>query len=125
MGARPHGRGRVCGRHREHTFCSPAGFLGDRLRRRRNLRYCPDGPSPEGEVLLLVMRDVVSRVPIPCVAHPFDVERGSGLAGRLYRRCRELAARKACLVGDELHRSRVPEESPLPINVGVVIIHGI
>ena len=30
MGARPHGRGGVCGQYRERTFCSPADFLGDR-----------------------------------------------------------------------------------------------
>ena len=45
MGARPHGRGRVCGWHREHTFFSPADFLGDWRRGRRNLWHFPEGPS--------------------------------------------------------------------------------
>ena len=82
MGARSHGQGRVCGRHRDHTFCPPADFLGGR---RRDLQHLPDGPSLEGELMLSGMRDVVIRVPAPRVARTFDVERGAGLADRLYR----------------------------------------
>ena len=125
MGARPHGRGRVCGWHREHTFFSPADFLGDWRRGRRNLWHFPEGPSPEEEVLLSNMRDVVSRIPAPRVSHLFDVERGEVLSGWLYRQRRELNARDSCLVGDELHFSRVKEKGPPPINVGVVISHGV
>ena len=102
-----------------------ANFLGDWRHRHQNLRNCPDRPSPEGEVLLTGMRDMVIRVPAPCVSHPFDVEHGAGLAGRLYWRRREIDACEACLAGDEPHRSRVLEESPPPINVGVVISHGV
>ena len=100
MGARPHVQGRVCGRHREHTLCSPANFLGDRHHRRRDLRHFPDGSSPEGEVLIPGMQDVVILFPASCVAHPFDVERGAGLAGWVYRRRGEIYAHEACLVGD-------------------------
>ena len=125
MGVRLHGLGGVCGRHREHTFCSPANFLGDRRHGSRNLWHCPDGPSPEGEVLLPGMRTVVIRITSPRVAHPFDVEHGSGLAGQLYRRRGDLDARKACLAGNESHHSRVPEKSPPPLIVGVVIRHGV
>ena len=125
MGARPHRRGGVCGWHREHTFCSPVDFLGDWCRGRRNIWHCLDGPSQEWEILLLGMRDMVSRVPAPRVAHPFDVERGEVLAGRLYWQHREIDARKDCLAGDDTHCSRVPEEAPLPINVCIVIIHGV
>ena len=125
MGTRPYGRGRVFGRYREHTFCSPADFLGDRCRGRRYLWHCQNGSSPEGGVLLSGMRDVVSRVPAPRFAHPFDVERGAGLAGRIYWQRRELKARKACLSGYEPHCSRLPEEAPPPINVVIVISHGV
>ena len=83
--ARPHGRGGVCGWHREHTFCSPDDFLGDQHRGSCDLRNCLDGPPPEGKVLISGMRDVVRCVTSPRVAHPFDVEHGEGLAGRLYR----------------------------------------
>ena len=44
--ARPHGRGGVCGWHREHTFFSPANILVDRRQGRHDLRHCPHGPSP-------------------------------------------------------------------------------
>ena len=49
------------------------------------------------------MRDVVSRIPAPRVAHPFDVERGAGLAGRIYWQRGELDAHEVCLAGDEHH----------------------
>ena len=125
MGARPHRRGRVCGWHREQTFCSPADFLGDRRRRSCDLRHLPDVPPPEGEVLFSGMQKVVIHVPTPRVAHPLDVERGAGLADWLYQRRGKLDAHEACLAGDKPHRSRVREEAPPPINVGVVIIHGV
>ena len=123
IGAHSQGRDGVCGRHREHIFCSPANFLGDQHRGSRNLQHCLDSPPPEGEVLLLGMRDVVICVPTPRVSHPFDVERGAGLASRHYRRHGELNARQACLTGDEPHCSRMTEEAPTPIQVGVVIGH--
>ena len=125
MGAHPHGRGRVCGWHREHTLCYLANFLADLRRRRCNLRHCPDGPSLEGEILLLSVHAVVSRVPAPCVAHSFDVERGAGLASWIYWQRRELDAYEACLAGDKPHQSRVLEEAPSPINIGVFISHGV
>ena len=124
IGTRPHGQGGVCGRHREHTFCSPTDFLGNRRRRSCNLRHCLDGPPPEGEFLLLGMRDVVIRITAPRVAHLFDVERGADLEGRIYQKRGELNARKASFTGDEPHCSCVTEEAPPTTNVGVVISHG-
>ena len=88
----PHEQGGVCCRHREHTFCSPADFLGDQRRGRRELQHCPDGPSPEGEVLLPGVHGVVFCIPAPPVTHPCDVERGASLIVRLYRRRGELDA---------------------------------
>ena len=82
--------GGVCGRHREHTFCYPGDILGDRRRGRHDLRNCPHGPSPEGEVLLPGVRDVVGHVHTPCVTHHFDVERGAGLAFRIHRQRRDI-----------------------------------
>ena len=67
---------------------------------------------------------VVICVPAPRVAHPFDVKRGAGLAGWIYWRRGEIDARKSCLGGDDPHLSRMPEEAPLTINVGIVISHG-
>ena len=69
------------------------------------------------------MRDVVSHVPTPRVAHPFYVKRGAGLAARIYQLRGEIDAFKACLAGDEPCCSRVPEEAPPPINIGIVIGH--
>ena len=125
MGARPHGQGRVCGQHREHNFYPPANFLQDWSYRRRNLWHCLDGAPPEGEVLLPSMWYVISHISAPRVAHPFDVERGAGLAGWLYRQRREPDAHEACLVNDEPHHSHMPEKAPPPLNVSVVILHGI
>ena len=88
----PHGRGRVCGQHREHAFCSPTDFLGDWRRGRHDLQHCPDGPSLEGEVLPPGVRNVVCPVPESCVTHPFDVERGAGLTVRLKWRRGEIDA---------------------------------
>ena len=68
---------------------------------------------------------MVSRIPAPRVAHPFDVERRAVLSGRLHRRHGELDAREACLAGDEPHGSRVLEKSPPTLNVGFVISHGV
>ena len=43
-----------------------------------------------GGFLILVVRDVVYRIPAPRVTHPFDVERTAGLRVRPERRRGEL-----------------------------------
>ena len=80
---------------------------------------------PQRGVLLSEMWEMVRRVPAPLVAHPFDVKQGSGLACRIYQGRGELDTHKACLTGDESHRSYVQEESPPPINISVVVVQGV
>ena len=68
---------------------------------------------------------MVRRVHAPCVAYPFDVKRGVGLVCPLDWGRMELDHQKARLTGDETHCSRMPEEVPPPINVIVVVGHGV
>ena len=107
-----------------HIF-SPADFLGDWRHGSLDLWHSLEGPTQEGGVLLLGMWEMFRRVPAPCVAHPFVLKFGSGLACQLCWGCGEIDDRKARLMGDELHHSHVPEEAPPPINVIVLVGHGI
>ena len=71
------------------------------------------------------MWEIVRRVPATRVAHRVDVKRGASLVCWIDWRRGELDARKACLAGDEPHRSSVLEEVPPPINISVVLGHGV
>ena len=124
VGARPHGRSRVCDQQKEHTFFSLANLLGDWRSGRLDLWNSLEVPPSDREVLILGMWEMVCRVPTSRVAHPFGVKHGAGLACWLDQRRRELDARKARLPGDDPYRSYVPEEAPPPINVIVVVGHG-
>ena len=115
----------VCGRHREHTLCSPANFLGDGRQGRRDIRNFPNGPSPKGEVLLPGVCGAFGCVPSPHITHLFDLGRGAGLAVGIYWRCGEIDARQDVLPGDEPHHPSVPEKAPPSLHLGVVICHGV
>ena len=64
-------------------------------------------------------------IPVPCVAHSFDVKCKRGLACWIDRGRGELDACRARLTGDEPHRSRMPEEAPPPINVRIFVDHSV